>query len=698
MALLAILGVWSNHFEAVFQDNDFHIIVNNRALQDPGNIPHFFANPLLYADQPELAEYRPLALASLAADRWLAQSLNPGVFQADSFLWFMLDVFVFGIFCMFIPGGGWRRALFAAALFGFHPVVGETLNYVSRRGDLIGTFFLLAGLVFWIVWPRHLPAKIIQFDGVPRTDWEATRKELAPVVNSQYRSLVEAPLHLYLLPVILGMLADPGVAVFPLLMLAYILLFDREPKYGKVWRRVLPSAVVCSLCQAAQLAWTWKYASGYRLPAVDYWITQPWVVLRSLWTFIAPVNLTAVSDLPVFQNIWSPLALVGFAGLAGLIYFARWLGSKEEWRTVSFGLWWFLVALLPTSLIPQRAAEADYRLYLPAMGLAIAVTGASWAIYERFAASPRPRLQVNIVATTVAAALLALCCWQTWVRTGVWSSQNYFWEDVTLGSPRSGRAFIEYAVALRAEGQTDRAYSSLQHAVSLISAASPVQDAPDEILLARAFDLFDKDKEAVQHFQRALQADPNYAPAWAAYAEWLLLHDHVGEAFDAASRALKISPWNTQARHTMLEFYSRNSDWADLKKHAEALLRLDPTDPDGRRSLEVAEAGFTELKNAEQKAKTEPTVDDFLNLSIQYYRVHRFEDAISACKGAAKLQPDLAEPWSNMAASYYALGKTDDAINALREALRLRPDLTLVKSNLDFLLSRQSQNQPAGAR
>jgi len=694
VVLIFSLGVWSNHFEAVFQDNDFHVIVNNRAIQDLANIRHFFKNARLYADQPELAEYRPLALASLAFDTWLAKPVNPGVFDADSFLWFILDVFVFALLCMLVPGGGWRRALFAAALFAFHPVVGETLNYASRRGDLMGSLGVLVGFAFWIVWPRRLPAQIVSFTGVPKTSRDAFVKNWSPRVNGWYRSFVEAPLHLYLIPVLLGMLADPGAAVFPLLLLAYILVFDRDPKYGKPWRRILPSALVCGLYWVAQLGLTWKYAAGYRLPALDYWFTQPWVVLRYLWTFLVPVNLAAVSDLEAFPHFWSPLALVGLAGLAGLVFFVRWLGKKEEWRTSAFGLWWFLIALLPTSLAPQRAAEADYRMFLPLMGLALAAVGAGWVLWQRYASSATLRFRATATGLSVAAVVLAVLCWLTYTRTNVWKSQQAFWEDVVEVSPGSGRAFAEYGVVLRAFDQPDRGYASLKHAAALIAAA-PVMDSADELLLARAFDLFGKDKETLDHYQRALKADPNYAQAWSRYSHWLLLHDRAQEAYAAAARALKISPWDTEAQHVLLEYYSRGFDWPGLRKQAETLLSFDPTDEDGRRSLEVAEAGFTAVRNAEEKAKSEPSVDDFLALSVQYYRIRRFDDSIAACKQAVKINPNLAEPWTNIAASYYALGKNNDAIAALREAVRLRPDLAIAKSNLDFLLSQQAQNQPA---
>ena len=161
---LAGLAVWSGHFGATFQDDDSHIILNNRALQDFGNIPHFFTTPLLYADKPEMAEYRPLALLSLALDYGVAKPVQAGIFQADSFIWFLLGALLFAAICLLIPGGGRTLALLALALFGLHPLVGEALNYASRRGDLIGAACLLAGLTIWILVPRRLPAEILHWD------------------------------------------------------------------------------------------------------------------------------------------------------------------------------------------------------------------------------------------------------------------------------------------------------------------------------------------------------------------------------------------------------------------------------------------------------------------------------------------------------------------------------------------------------
>jgi tetratricopeptide (TPR) repeat protein len=693
LGVLAVVGVWSNHFENTFQDDDFHVIVNNRAIQDAENIPHFFKTPQLYADQAELAQYRPVALLSFALDSWLARPLNARLFNLDSFLWFFIELLLFAGLCGLIPGADRGSVLLAVALFAVHPLTGETLNYASHRGDIIGAIAVVAGLCWRIVWPSRMPREILRFDGVPTSAWLDFRRRWSPRVSAFYRKSIDAPLGLYLIPVIFGLFADPGVAVFPLLLLAYIILFDRRPQTA-TWRRVLPSAVVCGGFWVVQLAFTWKYAVGFRRPTIAYWITQPWVILRYLWTFLVPVHLTAGSDLLVFPHFWSPLALAGFVGLAGLIALALRLGKSENWRAVSFGLWWFLITLLPSCVVPQRLVEADSRMYLPLLGLSLATARAAWLFYQRRVAASPHRL-----ATTVAAVLLALVALGTlsrltYRRTEVWGSPDAFWHDVTEKSPRNGRAFIELGAVMNTNGQPTQGWADLQHAVSLIST-----DAPDQIRLARAFDSASRDKETEAHFLLATQDEPNYAPAWSAYAQWLVAHQRLQEGFDAAMRALKLRPWSLEARHTLMDYYSAVSDWDNLRKIAQETLLLDPTDPDARRSIAVAQAAFEEVRIAEQKVQQDPSVDGYLTLSTRYYRIRRYEDSIEACNKALQERPQLAEAYSNMAAAYYALGKVDQAIAALKESIRIRPDLDVPRRNLDFLLALKGQplssSQPA---
>ena len=98
---------------------------------------------------------------------------------------------------------------------------------------------------------------------------------------------------------------------------------------------------------------------------------------------------------------------------------------------------------------------------------------------------------------------------------------------------------------------------------------------------------------------------------------------------------------------------------------------------------------------AEAEAKRNATPENFLNLSLLYYRAGRFSDTITAARDALKLRPGYAEAYNNIAAGHQALGQWDDAMVAAREAIKLKPDFELARNNLAYA---QSQKARAATR
>src|SRR5271166_5553409 len=93
------------------------------------------------------------------------------------------------------PWTDWA-ALFAVALYGLHPVMAETVNYIIQRGDLYSTLLAVAALALYALAPR------LRRFGI------------------------------YLIPLAAALLAKQPAAIFPALLLAYLLLFE-EVHVGK---------------------------------------------------------------------------------------------------------------------------------------------------------------------------------------------------------------------------------------------------------------------------------------------------------------------------------------------------------------------------------------------------------------------------------------------------------------------------------
>ena len=109
--------------------------------------------------------------------------------------------------------------------------------------------------------------------------------------------------------------------------------------------------------------------------AYSYRITQPIVIFRYFRTFFLPTALSADTDRVPFDSIFDGDALFGFVFVLGLLYGGR-RRSGGETRPIAFGLFWFLLALLPTSIFPLAEVENDHRMFFPFAGLALSASAA----------------------------------------------------------------------------------------------------------------------------------------------------------------------------------------------------------------------------------------------------------------------------------------------------------------------------------
>lgn len=616
-----------------------------------------------------------------ALDYKLGLGARPFIFQSENFIWFTLQMIMVFLLFRLIPGGNYYSTLFGTFLYGLHPVLADTINYPLQRGTIMGSFGVIAGLVLWIFWPRLLPQTFpLKLKRVPEHGFDEFLRKNYQTFEKRYLRFIHLPLGLYLWPVIPALLVDPAAAVFAPILLAYILTVDREKRP----RHAIPAAVLCGAYWIFQTAFTWRLGEFSRVPAANYWITQPWVAMRYFYAFFAPVALSADSDLAPFAHFWSPLALAGYAGLAALVGLAIWLGRKNDWRSVAFGLWWFLIALLPYAAIPHRTLEADWRMYLPFVGLALAASRAAWILFA-IAYGSRLRIAALVGMPAAALAVLAACGWATYQRNEVWESEASLWSDVMAKSPHNGRAFMNFGLTR----MDDDSATGLNYLVRA-STISP-NDALIDINLAYSYNRVSRTTEAEARFQRAVADGASWSPSYSWYAEWLQSHGRNAEGSIMAFKALAIDPYDLKARRTLFEIVSAGHDWVQLKKLADDMLRLYPNDPDGARALEVAQNGMDQLVPAEKEAKDAPSVEHYLDLSVKYYNNERYDDCIRAAREALRINPNLGEAYANIASAYHTMGKVDETITALREEVRLNPNLPSATHNLDVMLAEKAR-------
>jgi len=537
-AVLALVTIaYANHFHNDFHFDDFHTVTTNPYIRDLRNIPLIFEDADTFSTLPANRGWRPLVTTSLAIDYFFAKGLKPVYFQISDFFWFLVQLcLMFALFRHILdfarpdPNNG-GIALFATALYGVHPAIAETVNYIIQRGDIYSTLAVIAGLLIYIRWPHR------RHQGI------------------------------YLIPVALGLLSKPPALIFPAILFTYLLLFeDVRPVRALV--RSVPALLLSVGFGALSSAMTPKSFDPGAWPAHDYRITQPLVALRYLRSFFLPLHLNLDTDHIAETSIWHGYAWLGVLFVIALIAAAIYTGRRRDLRPIAFGIWWYILALLPTSWFPLAEIENDHRMYFPFVGLVLSLVYGVALLIQKTTWSRRP------VPLAVACGLiLAVAAHGTWLRNIVWHNEESLWYDDTLKSPQNGRGLMNYGLTQMEKGDYVRALSYFTRALEF---------SPDyyvlEINLGIANGALNSDQEAERHFARAIELAPTDAQALYFYASWLRDRGRYSEAIQNLNTDVENNPAYLDARYLLMWIYHDLGDTASLEGTARSLLAQFPTD------------------------------------------------------------------------------------------------------------------------
>jgi len=582
--------------------------------------------------------------ASLALDYALGRGYNVFWFHLSTFAIYLLQlVAMYAFFSALLgrlrpetagPPSSSFAALFAVAWYGLHPAMAETVNYIIQRGDVCAATGVVTALALWV----RLPA------------WRKTG--------------------LYLLPLALALLSKPPAVVFPVLFFLYIVLFEQEGphRFRRAALDILPSLAVCAALLILEARMTPKSFLPSTLSEYSFCITQPFVLLRYFGAFFLPLHLNVDTDLSPFAAL-TGAALAGFLFVAALLALAAVTLRKQILRPIAYGLLWFLIASLPTSLYRLSEVENDHRMYLPFVGLALAVVWAAWLGVERLAALAY-RVLVWRAAAIAALLVLAACAYGTHRRNQVWRTEASLWLDDVEKCPRNGRGLMNYGLTQMAIGQYAVALDYFNRAAVFTPNYKTL-----EINLGIVHGALNQAPEAVAHFERAIAIDSSDDASHYFYGRWLYQSGKIPAAIEQLQTAVALNPSHLPARELLAQAYVAAGNQAAARSVAAETLRYDPSDSNAKKLL----AG-----------PVNRDADYWIDASLYQYRSGDFRGCIDSARQALKLNPNSALAYNNIGAAYAALKQYDVAIENERRALRVEPDLQVAKNNLALYTSQRS--------
>jgi TolB-like protein/Flp pilus assembly protein TadD len=219
-------------------------------------------------------------------------------------------------------------------------------------------------------------------------------------------------------------------------------------------------------------------------------------------------------------------------------------------------------------------------------------------------------------------------------------------------------------------------------------------------------------KKGIEHFQRAIDTDPNYALAYAGLADaYAFLASSTGgmpprdtypKAKAAALKALEIDETLAEA-HTSLGFFHLMYDWnfAEAEREFKRAIKLNPgyaNAHDGYGFLLKATARSAEAIRSSQQAKRLDPLSLFTNVSLgwAYYFARDYERAIEQGRKALELEPrfDFAHWIVGLALAQQ--GKMDEAIAALNQAVLLTGGGLTHEAHLGYAYALAGKREEAG--
>jgi tetratricopeptide (TPR) repeat protein len=309
---------------------------------------------------------------------------------------------------------------------------------------------------------------------------------------------------------------------------------------------------------------------------VDAWLTQARVALRYLGLLALPLGQTVDHGVLPSRSLAEPATLAALAALAALLGGACWLVVRARprpdtaWgaagRAAGFGVAWFALLLLPSSLVPLADPMAEHRLYLPAWGLFLAaVVAAEAALAGRLPAAARGAL---------AGGLLVLLALASWSRNGAWETRVALWSSAVEATPGRARPHQNLGYAWMVRGQHERAIGEYRAALDL----GPDRRLAAEILrnLGSALAQLGRHDEAGQALAAAAQHPDVEASARTLRAMSLVQLGLFGPARQEVTRALQLEPDDTAARNTLGQVLLGTGDPAGAAEQFRLAIRANP--------------------------------------------------------------------------------------------------------------------------
>lgn len=391
---------------------------------------------------------RPLTNLSFAVDLAL-WGPAPFGYHLDSLLLHVVNVVLVFLLALRLSAdaGGMRQlragsdgsgvvALVTALLFAVHPVMSETVGYISSRSDLLCTTLTLAAFFAARRWMQRGGTILYALTWLL---WAA------------------------------ALLAKETAAVLPLVLLAYAGTVGRDTiaRPSRVqWQLHVPITAVMLLAGAARLVVFARLEPGHAASAltpgsIGAIAVAGWQYVLIVVSAAGQTIFHAPPEVGTGVSARTVVAVLAWAAVAA----GAWR-LRHRAALVVFGATWFLLLLAPSLLlggIDGGSLVAEHRAYLPAVGaflVAGTLAGMAAPLFARFRST-------RVLAPLALASSVLMVGGRTYMRNLVWENPVDVWQEAVQYAPQHWLPRTVLAESLHAAGQHEAAVDAYRQSLVL---------------------------------------------------------------------------------------------------------------------------------------------------------------------------------------------------------------------------------------
>jgi protein O-mannosyl-transferase len=545
-----------------------------------------------------------------------------------------------------VPG-----AWLGAALWALHPVMVQSVAWVTELKNTQSCLFYLLSIFFFLNWED------------PSQTWKS------PIKSASLFSLS-------LVCFVLATLSKPSVVMLPIVLA--LCVWWRRGRIG--WKDGVPLAPFL-LISAFASAWTiWEqkfHASAVGPEWAQTWPERLIIAGRAIWFYLGKLVWPhpLIFIYPRWEiHSWQWMAYLPLlAATLGLI--VLWALPGRAGRALFFAAAYYVVSLFPvlgffSVYFFRYSFVSDHFQYLASMG-PLALAGAAIAtLVGRFCetllelASDTDALQSSSDNIRVARGRLflgSLGCGFLLLSLGflTWQQGAMYHDLVTLytrtlaKNPACWMAHYNLGIALQDRGETDQAMTHYRQAIELRPGYAEAHYNLGR-LLAEKGDFND----AINHYEATLAINSVDAEAHNNLGATLFQAGRVDDAIAHYQEALAVRPDYAEASCNLADALLSKGDMDGAITHFRTCVAVLPNHPDAQ-----------------------------YNLASALLRKGRFDEAIIHYEKALELLPGNADAHANLGSALLAKGRIAEAIGQYKEALTLSPENVAAQSNLAWLLA-----------